>query len=361
MTFLSSAELSLPLVGGDAQRVKTYEDHLTPLIVCRGAFTRYTTSGLRLIRIPRLVFYPVGWFVGWWSGVRGAAAVVAQSPFEAVGVILLRRLTRGKCPTVVELHGDWRTATRLYGSRARRVLAPLVDAVARWTVRHADRVRAVGTHTAELAREAGFSGAIDTYAAFNDLGNLLQHDVVELGRTPTFIFVGRLDRVKGVDVLVDAFSNVAAAHPDTRLKIIGEGPAEQMLTKRISAAGLQGSVEMVGRVENHRLGEHLDAAWVLVLPSRSEGFPRVPLEAMARGRAVIATDVGNLREIVQDELTGWIVTPEESEALARIMIEAISSPARIAEMGRRGRYRIERPDWASFEDGVQGLAEWLQA
>src|SRR5439155_11846500 len=92
------------------------------------------------------------------------AAIVTQSPYEAA----FARLARTGARIVVELHGDWRTATRLYGSRLRRPLSPLADAVGTWGVRHADAVRTLSPFTTRLVRELGREPDAE-FAAFMDL------------------------------------------------------------------------------------------------------------------------------------------------------------------------------------------------
>jgi len=78
-------------------------------------------------------------------------AVLVQSPYEAAAVVL----AQPRCPVVVEIHGDWRTATRLYGSRARRPAAPLADRIARAALRRVDAVRTISSYTSSLVRAAG--------------------------------------------------------------------------------------------------------------------------------------------------------------------------------------------------------------
>ena len=96
------------------------------------------------------------------------AAIVAQSPFEAAAALVART----GVPVIVELHGDWRTFARLYGSPLRRVGARAVDAVGTWAVRDADEVRAVSPYTARLAREVGREPAAE-FPAFMDLDPFL--------------------------------------------------------------------------------------------------------------------------------------------------------------------------------------------
>src|SRR5207237_7755906 len=82
-------------------------------------------------------------------------AVLAQDPYVAAAALLARRLARVPAKVAVDVHGDWRTATRLYGSPLRRALAPPADAVAGWALRRADAVRSVSPFTSKIVREAG--------------------------------------------------------------------------------------------------------------------------------------------------------------------------------------------------------------
>ena len=99
-----------------------------------------------------------------------AFRVVCQSPYEAVGVLAFRKVIpeRWRPRVQVEIHGDWRSATRLCGSAHRRWLSRVSDGLAGWAVRNADRVRVVNTWLAGLARDAGYRGAIESHIAFSD-------------------------------------------------------------------------------------------------------------------------------------------------------------------------------------------------
>src|SRR5262245_3642195 len=123
-------------------------------------------------------------------------AIVTQSPYEAVCVWLAR--TGAK--VIVELHGDWRTATRLYGSQTRRALSPLADAVGTFGLRHADAVRTVSSYTSNLVREVGVEPARE-FAAFMDLELFLERPPAPLPGQPVALFVGVLELYKNVDGL----------------------------------------------------------------------------------------------------------------------------------------------------------------
>ena len=113
---------------------------------------------------------------------------------------------------ILDLHGDWRAPTRLYGSRARRLLDPLADALARSALRRADGVRTISAYTTELVRAEGVEPAAE-FAAFMDLEPFLVNPAVPLPKSPAALFVGVLERYKAFDVLADAWRRVAGSVP----------------------------------------------------------------------------------------------------------------------------------------------------
>ena len=105
-------------------------------------------------------------------------------------------------------HGDWRAPTRLYGSKRRRLLDPLADALARSALRRADAVRTISTYTTELVRAEGIEPAAE-FPAFMDLEPFIANPVAPLPEEPRALFVGVLERYKAFDVLADAWRRVA--------------------------------------------------------------------------------------------------------------------------------------------------------
>ena len=134
----------------------------------------------------------------------------------------LAALARTGVPVVVELHGDWRTATRLYGSPARRVLAPLADRFAAFGLTRAAAVRTVSPYTSSLLRELGVEPAAE-FAAFMDLELFLDRPPVPLPDTPRALFVGVLELYKNIDGLAAVWRSVARQVPNATLRIVGRG------------------------------------------------------------------------------------------------------------------------------------------
>src|SRR5205814_2512066 len=135
------------------------------------------------------------------------------------------------------------------------------------------------------------------------------------GLDPTrrwLLFVGRLDNeAKRVSALIDAFTSVAADHPDANLAIVGDGPDASLLRSMIDTRGMADRIRLLGwRAGSAALSALYNAAECLVLPSRREGFPTVVGEAMACGTPVLATDVGAVTELVVAGEPGWAVAVE---------------------------------------------------
>lgn len=152
----------------------------------------------------------------------------------------------------------------------------------------------------------------------------------------TWISVGRLDYVKGFDVLLAAWKIVLQSRPDAVLWVVGDGGLKGELEQTIESLGLRGSVRMLGFRDD--VGELLAAADAFVLASRSEGLPNVVMEAMAQGKPVVSTAVGGIPELVSDEVTGYLVPTDEPAHLSEKMslVMGLSVSAR-REMGNNGR------------------------
>lgn len=295
------------------------------------------------------------------AAARVGTVVLCQSPFEAFVVLLLRRLVpRPRRPRVViEVHGDWRTASRLYGSRWRRILSPVADRVAVWSIRHVERVRAVGPTMGRLVREVGYEGSVDLYVAYVDFTPFTSNRLTPLPSEPRGLFVGVLERYKAPEVLLEAWRTVSATLPGATLSIVGQGAMEPALRAQVTRLGLDDSVVFLGHVPHEQIADLLDSSTCLVLPSRSEGLPRVAVEAMSRGRPIVGSIGGGIPDLVEDGMNGRLVPPGHSSALVDALIEVLSDPSLATAMGEEGRRRFEAWNPAGeWEAGTKRLAAW---
>ena len=131
-------------------------------------------------------------------------AAIVQGVHEAVLFLLARRLAGSKTKLILDIHGDWHQATRLYGSPLRRLLNPVNDALPTVAVRHADAVRTVSTQTTGLVRGLGVEPA-GVFPAYVDAASFLDRPAAPLPERPRAVFVGVLERYKAFDTLVEAW------------------------------------------------------------------------------------------------------------------------------------------------------------
>src|SRR4051794_27248004 len=167
---------------------------------------------------------------------------------------------------------------------------------------------------------------------------------------PVVGFVGRLVPRKGALDLVSAAPAIRAARPDVRVVVVGDDPYEDEEAEYAAAVRASAKVDHVGRVaEAAGILGHLD---VLVLPSRQEPFGTVVAEAMAAGTPVVATRVDGLPELVEDGVTGALVEPGDTAALAVAVLDVLE---RRAEMGAAARERAAAFGADAYADRVEDL------
>ena len=244
--------------------------------------------------------------------------VVAESPYEAAAAELARALARSRAKVVVEVHGDWRVWSSHYGSRLRSLLRPASDAVAGWAVDHADGHRAVSGFTASLLEDRG-RAPLGVFTTYSDLG-AFTGPRVPVPPARRAMFVGVLERYKNVEGLAAAWRLVARWVPGAELHLVGTGT----LTAVAEGLAREGAT-WERRLEPAGVAAAFDASRALLLPSASEGLPRIAIESFLRGRAVVGTRAGGIPDIVEDGVNGLLVDLGDTAGLAaaieRVLVE----------------------------------------
>jgi D-inositol-3-phosphate glycosyltransferase len=179
------------------------------------------------------------------------------------------------------------------------------------------------------------------------------------------LFVGRLERLKGVDVAIRALALLPPQHDDVRLLVLGEDSREADESEKgrlkaiASSLGVRDRVDFLGSVAHHELPYFYGAADVCVMPSYSESFGLVALEAQACGRPVVGSAVSGLRSVVRDDLSGYLLDGHDPVAYAERIGRLLATPALAEQMGRHGRLFAERFSWSRTADQLQALFEQL--
>lgn len=167
---------------------------------------------------------------------------------------------------------------------------------------------------------------------------------------PRAAIVGRLIPAKRVDRFLESLALARREVPALRGVVVGDGPERASLERRAADLGLGSAVEFLG--PRNDVPSILAAADLLVLSSDDEGFPNVLLEAMDAGRPVVATDVGDVREVVRDGTTGYVVA-KSPDALASRIVQLARDPGLARQLGAAGRARLDA------EDGLAALGRAL--
>ncbi|MFD4994037.1 glycosyltransferase family 4 protein [Cellulosimicrobium cellulans] len=179
-------------------------------------------------------------------------------------------------------------------------------------------------------------------------------------REPVVVAVGRIEHVKGFDLLVDAFAS-SPLRDRARLVVVGDGSEAGALRRRVASAGLTDRVELPGRLDPSEVAARLAAADVVVVPSRADAAPLVVLEAWRSGRPLVATVRGGPPEIVTDGVDGVLVDPQDTQALAVAVLSLLDDPERAERVGAAGRRRVEDFTWERVVDRYEDLYAGLPA
>ena len=152
--------------------------------------------------------------------------------------------------------------------------------------------------------------------------------------------VGRLVRVKGYDVLVEAIKQAASHMSNIVCVIVGEGEAREELTRQIHEAGLDGRVILAGYLPRETIASALASCDVFAMPSRYEGTPIAVLEAAAMACPILASDAGGIPELVANEEHALLVQPEDPSALAQGLIRLGADRAFARRLGENAQRRV---------------------
>jgi glycogen(starch) synthase len=338
--FVGPTRYSLPLPPGLERKFSALGERLDYRVVARGAggderFRLLSADGKAFYaRLPGAV----------WRELRvfRPDVVVAEDPRTATIALAVRALSRGLGPRVVaEVHGNWRHATRLYGSRARRAVTPFVDVLDRHGVRRANAVRALSGYTSRLVEEERGRAPEAVFPTYSDLSAFTARPVQPLPERPTALFVGVLEPYKNVDGLAAAWALVAPEVPAAKLVVVGQGSRAARVRRLVAES--EGRVEHVLELPPEGVAAALDAATVLVLPSRYEGLGRVVIEAFARGRGVVAGKAGGILDLIEDGREGLLVEIDDVDGLSKALVRVLSDRSLAERLGAAAHARF--PEW----------------
>ncbi|MEE2769062.1 MAG: glycosyltransferase [Actinomycetota bacterium] len=189
------------------------------------------------------------------------------------------------------------------------------------------------------------------HAYFSPGSRAIARQTTGIGEGPVLLFVGRIQPLKGVDVAVASLA--ALDRPDARLVVVGgvsgaDGPAEERrIRKLVDDLDLGGRVQFVPPQPHHALAAWYRSADVVIMPSRSESFGLVALEASACGVPVVAAEVGGLRNLVEHGRTGYLVEGRDPNIYAHYTASILDDPSLAADMSAAATERSWSYTWSA--------------
>ncbi|MCA9886864.1 MAG: glycosyltransferase family 4 protein [Anaerolineae bacterium] len=307
-----------------------------------------------------LMIFSLGTWLALYLTLRhGCHLLLAQSPFEgAIGAFVKQvvRVFGRQVRLVVESHNDFEEA--LFMQRdvgAKGLYRRIMGMLANYALHHADALRPVSSSAAEQLKQYAPEIPQHTFMAWVDVASFARVPRQKpLNDSQSLVYAGVLIPRKGIHFLLDAFSQLD--QPQARLVIAGppDNPTYAAeLRQQAQRWGIAERVEFTGGLSQADLGLQFSQARALVLPSLSEGLPRVIVEAMVAGLPVIATTVSGIPDIVVDGEHGYLVPPEDVPALLKALQSIYDQD--VTQMGAEAQARAN--SFFSTERFVDGYRD----
>jgi glycosyltransferase involved in cell wall biosynthesis len=299
----------------------------------------FSEAPLRGILATGLYFIPTLFRLARFLRQHRIDLICAEYPLPyMMYLILLRRWSRIKL--LVGLHGDDVLSLQL--------LSRLDQAVVRALVRGSNWVLAHSSSLLEQAEQVfGHVKAKGSYLPYGVECERIRERALAARRReilqerPYVLTVAKLYERKGLDILLEAVSRIKHQLEGHRFLIVGDGPEESKLKHLAAGLGLDQHVTLFGEVSSREIPVLFQHCEFFVLPSRSEPFGIVLLEAMTLGKAIVATRVGGIPEFIKDGDTGLLVESGNSQALSEGILRLLRDHELRARLGKKGLQSVE--------------------
>jgi len=171
----------------------------------------------------------------------------------------------------------------------------------------------------------------------------------------TIISVGRLHPVKGISYLIEAMAIVHREMPDVRLVIVGDGIERSRLEELTERLDLNSCVQFVGQVSQERIPWIMHQADVFILPSLSESFGIVNLEAMAAGLPIVATNVGGIPYVIEEGINGYLIKAKSPNDIADKILILLQNDGIREKMSANNKKKAEQYAWSKVVGNVESI------
>lgn len=275
-----------------------------------------------------------GMTVAVWRAVRESSTIAVRLP-GFVGLLAVVAAMMQRRRVIVEVVGDIQQVLQSgVGGRLGRWLARPAAEFTRWAVRRGHVVRYVTTNRLQNSYPPNATAEV---FAFSDV--LLEDEdfartSITLHPSPRVIAIGSQEQMyKGHDLLIAAIAALRQNGHDVSLALLGQGRCQTQLRAQARRLGVEGSVEFMGHVSpRSAVRRELDRAWVYAMPSRTEGLPRALVEAMARAKPCVVSDVGGMPELVD---RAFVIEPDAVQDLVACLDRLIVDEGLRTAVGER--------------------------
>lgn len=241
-------------------------------------------------------------------------------------------------------------------------IAATVDRITVSTEHEGESLRRLYNLPADVFRVIPCGVDLDAFKPGSRAERRAARERIAPGDSPVLLFVGRLDPIKGIDLLLES---VAGMRTPARLIVVGGNPAGDpevdRLRARAAELGIGSRVHLPGAVPQTELRDYYLAADAQVVTSRYESFGLVAVEALACGTPVVSSAVGGLTSIVRDGVNGLLVRWRNAESFAERLDELLADGALRSRLAANARHSVERFGWGRIGDEVRGMYAELAA
>jgi len=300
------------------------------------------------------------------TNLKGCEVLHERNSLFSIGTALASR--KLNLAYVLSLDADLILELDYYGRPLRGIEKLVARAMAKFTYRTANALTCVSTAAKNhfvtqwgipAEKITVLPNGVDTQVFQPSSDNSIRTKL-GLEHVPTVMFVGGFYPFHGIDLLVDSFRKVLCQVPQAKLVLVGDGMVKPMIMQQVTDYHLEASVVFAGSVEHREIPAYLNAADVCValyptLPTEMWFSPLKLYEYMAAGKAIVASRVGQVAEVIQHNQTGLLVETGNNEEIAQAIIELLDSPIKRQQLGTNARQQaIEHHSWGRY---VAGLTE----
>lgn len=220
----------------------------------------------------------------------------------------------------------------------------LIDNVRRYLVNNAERILCVSDFIRnEILRRFNFEDESRLLTVHNSVNLTIRKRKAPISSNGEIVFCGRLEEVKGIDLLIRAVSLLPQPYKErVRLTIIGTGSMEEPLKYLCEELHMQEQTKFTGLIPQAEVFRYYEQAMCVVLPSRKEAFSTAALEAMSIGCCVVASDVGGFTELIRDGENGFLFETENAQELAGKLAYVFEHTKAVNEAAGRAQLKISR-------------------